>query len=117
MIQNNNYRHLPRFISILFFVLLSSSLVRGDGYHNSTKKFTAPNEMSQKDWTDPLEIKKTWNAALVRIPNGTKGILKANIKKTESNQDTETKKIPYRDLSTWMLWSVEGDIHENRLSG
>lgn len=45
----------------------------GPGYGNATKRFTDPKEMTPEDWTDPREIARTWNAALVRIPRANRG--------------------------------------------
>lgn len=39
-----------------------------DGYHNSTRQFTPVRDMNESDWSDPIELERTWNAALVRIP-------------------------------------------------
>lgn len=38
--------------------------------HNDTKKFVAPSQMSPSDWTNPNELARTWNAAVVRVPTG-----------------------------------------------
>lgn len=38
------------------------------GLHNSTKAFTAPAQMSERDWSNPGELERVWQAALVRIP-------------------------------------------------
>ena len=53
-----------------------SRFALADGFHNSTKKFTDPQQMTAQDWSDPDELERTWNAALVRIPNGAAGIVK-----------------------------------------
>ncbi len=45
----------------------------GPGYHNRTKRFTPRDEMRDDDWSDPREIKRSWEAALVRIPGRSKG--------------------------------------------
>jgi len=39
------------------------------GNHN--KKFIAPNKMSEEDWSKLIELERTWNAALVRMPKET----------------------------------------------
>ncbi len=45
----------------------------GPGYGNATKRFTAPRDMKEHDWSNPEEIARTWDAALVRIPTDDKG--------------------------------------------
>ncbi len=44
----------------------------GPGYGNATKRFTDPRDMTERDWSDPQEIRRTWEAALVRIPGEAK---------------------------------------------
>ena len=38
------------------------------GLNNSTKAFTDPAQISPSDWSDPEEMERTWQAALVRVP-------------------------------------------------
>ncbi len=38
------------------------------GNHN--KRFTDPKDITKKDWSDPDELERVWNAAIVRIPTG-----------------------------------------------
>ncbi|WP_170766465.1 dienelactone hydrolase family protein [Ruegeria lacuscaerulensis] len=40
------------------------------GLHNSSKVFSAPADLSWKHWDDPLELERTWQAAIVRVPTG-----------------------------------------------
>ena len=40
------------------------------GLHNSSKEFTAPADITPSDINDPQEIRRTWDAALVRVPLG-----------------------------------------------
>ena len=46
----------------------SGSLGIPHGLHNSTKAFTAAADMRRSDWSDPEEMERAWQAALVRIP-------------------------------------------------
>lgn len=41
------------------------------GLHNSSKVFSAPADLSWQDWDNPLELDRTWRAAIVRVPAGT----------------------------------------------
>ncbi len=43
------------------------------GLHNDTRSFVAPLRISQADWTDPAELARTWERALVRLPAGAAG--------------------------------------------
>ena len=65
-----------------------------DGHHNSTKEFTAPDEMVEGDWSDPAEMERTWQAALVRIPVGSSEILKSNIKDLDASLVPDGVKLP-----------------------
>ena len=49
-------------------VLLALSGCATTGLHNSTKVFTDPSDMRPSDWSDPTEMERAWQAALVRIP-------------------------------------------------
>ncbi|MCK7614873.1 dienelactone hydrolase family protein [Roseibium sediminicola] len=44
------------------------ALAQDQGLHNSTKMFSAPADLSWKHWNDPLELERTWQAAIVRVP-------------------------------------------------
>lgn len=52
-------------------ILLSVPTFSQDiGLHNSSKEFSAPADLTWKDWDDPEELNRTWRAAIVRIPTG-----------------------------------------------
>ena len=53
-------------------LLLYSNLASGNGLNNQTKQFTPNSEMSSADWSSTSELYRTWQAALVRIPNNHK---------------------------------------------
>jgi dienelactone hydrolase len=57
----------------------------GNGNGNGTKTFTAPAEMVEADWSDPAEMQRTWDAALVRIPG-----IDTKIRKFSMHELTET---------------------------
>ena len=65
-----------------------------DGFHNSTKDFTAPEEMVAADWSDPKELQRTWEAALVRVPGGGSGIIKTTMKELDATTIPQGKKFP-----------------------
>ena len=53
---------------LLIVALFALSGFTQAGLHNSTKVFTDPSDMRSSDWSDPAEMERTWQAALVRIP-------------------------------------------------
>ena len=53
---------------LLIVALFALSGFAQPGLHNSTKVFTDPSDMRWSDWSDPAEMERTWQAALVRIP-------------------------------------------------
>ncbi len=53
------------------FVLSVPAFSQDSGLHNSSKSFSAPADLSWKDYDDPLELDRTWRAAIVRVPAGT----------------------------------------------
>ena len=55
------------------------------GNHNKT--FTHPSEMSEVDWSDPEELKRTWTSALVRIPNQNGGFISTTIGKLSGKKE------------------------------
>ncbi len=59
-----NQSHL--FFLVLIF--LFSQAVSGGSLGNHNKKFTSVSKMSKSDWSNVDELKRTWDAALVRIP-------------------------------------------------
>ena len=56
----------------LFSVILFSSgaLANDRGLHNDTKQFTPPEAMTSSDWSNPNEMHRTWQRAVVRVPTG-----------------------------------------------
>lgn len=39
------------------------------GLGNATRTFTDPSQMRPSDWTNPREVRRTWVAAIVRVPD------------------------------------------------
>ncbi len=81
-------------IFLLIVFALTFNRVNAQGYHNSTRKFTDPQKVSESDWSDPVEMKRTWNAAIVRIPDGGSGMIKTSIHKIEEAIIPQDKKFP-----------------------
>ncbi len=82
------------FLFLLFEIVHVSNAAHAQGYHNSTKKFTDPQKMSERDWSDPVEIRRTWDAASVRIPGGHSGIIKTTMRDVEKIDLKQGKKFP-----------------------
>ena len=59
---------MPIQLLLPIVVLLALSGCVTTGLHNSTKVFTDPSDMRPSDWSDPAEMERAWQAALVRIP-------------------------------------------------
>ena len=68
-VMTNLGRMLP-FVSLLALwgCQQTGSLSIPHGLHNSSKAFTAAADMRGSDWSDPAEMERAWQAALVRIP-------------------------------------------------
>ena len=64
---------------LLIIALLTLSGCIQGGLHNSTKVFTDPSDMRPSDWSDPAEMKRAWQAALVRIPKSSGGYVSTTI--------------------------------------
>ena len=55
-------------IAVLALLSLLTVHAAAEGLHNDTRVFQTPMQMSRADFSDPAELQRTWNAALVRIP-------------------------------------------------
>ena len=64
---------------LLIMALLALSGCSQTGLHNSTKVFTSPSDMRSSDWSDPAEMERAWQAALVRIPKSSRGYVSTTI--------------------------------------
>lgn len=85
----------PKQIIILLTVCLSISAcgVSTHGLHNSTKVFTEKRNILVSDWSDPVEMERTWQAALVRIPSPS-GIVKSQIKSIDLDALEDIESYP-----------------------
>ncbi len=66
----------------------------GDGYGNGTKTFTAPKEMVEADWSDVAEMKRTWDAALVRVSDADGQVRKFSMDEVTEGSFPEQTKHP-----------------------
>lgn len=64
------------------------------GLHNFTKKFTAVADMVEADWSDPVELARTWQASVVRIPTGDGFSKIVPMDQLRETLVGETRKIP-----------------------
>ena len=64
---------------ILVIMVLTLSGCIQSSLHNSTKVFTDPSDMRPSDWSDPAEMERVWQAALVRIPKSGGGYVTTTI--------------------------------------
>lgn len=78
----------------IVLILATLPQVRADGLNNTTKTFTEPNDISPSDWSDPKELERTWQAALVQIPDGTGRSIKTGIVQLMSKLRGSLKKYP-----------------------
>lgn len=68
--------HLFKTLSFATFTVLWIMIFAGladaqeQGLHNSSKVFSAPADISWKDWADKAELQRTWDAALAYLPIG-----------------------------------------------
>lgn len=61
---------------------------------NSTKEFTDPEDMLPEDWTDPAEIHRTWDSAIVYLPNGDQKFIKSSVSELQSGEIEYEKILP-----------------------
>ena len=70
---------------VISILLLSGCQSTSSGLHNSTKRFTSDRDMLLEYTWDPIQIERTWQAALVRIPDSSGSILKTRMSELEQN--------------------------------
>ncbi|MEM7402227.1 MAG: dienelactone hydrolase family protein [Pseudomonadota bacterium] len=86
----------------LIFILLSfigtHACATGSGSYshlgNNGKKFTSASKMSSKDWNNPQELERVWQASFIRIPLADGGVLKSTIADLIPKQIDNAKKYP-----------------------
>ncbi len=60
-------------ICLLIAATLLPAAGQAQGLGNATRTFTAAADMTSADWSDPAELARTWDAALVRVPGADGG--------------------------------------------
>ncbi len=61
---------LKTFALIVAVLTPSLGMAQSEGLGNATKVFTPAAEMTEADWSDPAEMRRAWDAAIVRVPAG-----------------------------------------------
>ena len=61
---------------------------------NNGKKFTPASKISSKDWNNPKELNRVWQASFIRIPNVNGKILNSTIAEFGSKTLSNGKKYP-----------------------
>lgn len=64
------------------------------GLHNSTKVFAQPGDMNRSDWTDPAEMRRAWNAAIVNVPGKDKNSIEATVSELQDGKFKFDRKLP-----------------------
>ncbi len=90
---------LHKCILILVCGLFSTSACAQSSYSynhlgNSGKEFTPASEMSSKDWDDPHELERVWQASFVRIPDQDGKFIQTSIAEIDSISLKNNKKYP-----------------------
>ena len=89
---------LLKLFFILFCLFWAIACAAGSSTYshlgNSGKKFTPAANMSHKDWGNPEELERVWQASFVRIPRVNGEILKSTIADLDTSAINFAKKIP-----------------------
>ncbi len=93
--------NIKRFSYLLFlavvFLNASAYAESSDSYSqygNGGKKLTSASKMSRKDWNDPEELERVWQASLVRIPSDKDEYIQSTIAEITSAPLKLNKKFP-----------------------
>lgn len=62
------HRHM--IVALALMTAASPLAAQDQGLGNDSRVFTAHTEMTEADWSDPAEMQRTWEAAIVRVPAG-----------------------------------------------
>ena len=71
-----------------------SDLSGTGGLHNSTKVFAQPADMTPSDWTDPAEMRRAWDAAIVHVPGKNKNSIEATVSDLKDGKFKFERKLP-----------------------
>ncbi len=86
---------LPVVLAITAACLLSHvQSLAATGLHNSTKQFTDRKDMVPEDWTDPAEIRRTWQNAIVYLPNGDQQSIESSVVELQAGKFRYDRKLP-----------------------
>ena len=86
--------HLVLMILAIALPASTPDTAAAEEFSNASKTFTAPEDMTEADWSDPAEIARTWNAALVRIPKTRTEILKLSMHELDQLSMPLDKQFP-----------------------
>jgi len=64
------------------------------GLHNSTKVFAQPEDMNPSDWTDPAEMRRAWNAAIVHMPGKDRKSIESSVSELQDGKFKFGQKLP-----------------------
>ena len=86
----------------LILIYLSSLLSCAQGFSshsyshlgNTGKKFTSISKMSSKDWNNPQELERVWQASFIRIPAENGELIKSTIATLDKDLLKKIKKYP-----------------------
>lgn len=83
-------------LMILAIALPASTPVpaTAEGYGNGSRTFTAPEDMTEADLSDSVEITRTWDAALVRIPKTGAEFRRLSMHELDKSNTPQGKKFP-----------------------
>ena len=89
---------LLSFFLILFYLFSVSACAQNITSYthlgNDGKKFTAASQISSKDWNDPQELERVWQASFIRIPGANGDVIKSTIADFGSKSSENGKKYP-----------------------
>ena len=95
----------------------TGSLSIPHGLHNSSKAFTAAADMQGSDWSDPAEMERAWQAALVRIPKPDGGYLGTTVANLQQDAGTPPRRMADGHLHARVLGVLARHAHPVQLSG
>lgn len=93
-----NRRNKKSYLALLILAIALPALIpeptTAEGYGNGSKTFTAPEDMTKADWSDPAEIARTWDKALVRIPGPGTEIRKLSMHELNESNTPQGTTLP-----------------------
>lgn len=64
------------------------------GLHNSTKGFTRPADMNPSDWSNPAEMRRAWDAAIVYVPGNNQTAVESTTTELQQGKLDWARKVP-----------------------